>query len=270
MKRKGFTLIELLVVIAVIAILAALLLPALQGARARATLTTCLGHAKQLGLAICSYTASSDGVLPPAKWGTNSQHTIARAWIDVLYPGYMDDKKGFQCPADDVTDNFAGYYENGPSYPRYWSSYSMTMRCMDPFGDYTPYNASLATHESYTEKQILLGDSDCNFLQPEWFGWLDDKSFRNTYTQQFPFYRHAGRCSYVTLDGSAAALLVPTSNAVDDSKFRKEIRSGFEKPGPCSNGEDLVWDGQWHGHLCLLPRSGRGLCVTPEIFPWDL
>jgi prepilin-type N-terminal cleavage/methylation domain-containing protein len=61
---RGFTLIELLVVMAILAILAALLLPALASAKAAGQRAACLSNLRQIGLATQSYADESNGLIP--------------------------------------------------------------------------------------------------------------------------------------------------------------------------------------------------------------
>jgi prepilin-type N-terminal cleavage/methylation domain-containing protein len=73
--KKGFTLIELLVVISIIAILMAIMMPALSKVKEMAKLTICKTRLKNLGAATLAYTAANNNKLPVSFWQSNPNFT---------------------------------------------------------------------------------------------------------------------------------------------------------------------------------------------------
>ncbi|HCO92954.1 MAG TPA: hypothetical protein DIU00_03230, partial [Phycisphaerales bacterium] len=89
-KRKGFTLIELLVVIAIIAILMAILMPALHRVREQGKRAVCLSNLKQLGLSWILYADDNDGKIVNGAAGhagtpTDARHPNEDPWVGVCW-----------------------------------------------------------------------------------------------------------------------------------------------------------------------------------------
>jgi prepilin-type N-terminal cleavage/methylation domain-containing protein/prepilin-type processing-associated H-X9-DG protein len=172
--NKDFTLIELLVVIAIIAILASMLLPALNKAREKARSISCINNIKQLNYVLSSYSSNNNDVIIPSLLKYSYWGSLLRTLGYFKGYGYFDpgslvyncwEPKVLSCPSQNFSLPLTGTsYEHakvnvGNSYHyalNYSISYTVTKAKLDAG---TPYIKKTTSIKS-TSQAVWLFDAN--------------------------------------------------------------------------------------------------------------
>ncbi len=199
----GFTLIELLIVIAIIAILAALLFPAIKNGMERARAVQCLSNVQQLTKGALSYATDTGGKFPPM-YDYPYSGSPARKWMWWLYEnGLVRAPDVYYCSKFGLKRYKQFYIQRGREY-RVMPEFRDTMNDGDPVNGIFGIETSLAINEWACNRKISSMQNpgevplfaDCAFYRlnrpGDWDTWYD------------PVLRHLDRVNVSYADGHSA------------------------------------------------------------------
>ncbi len=212
--RTFFTLIELLVVIAIIAILAGMLLPALNKAREKARQSNCIANLKQLGQITNNYADDYDGWTVPVDSNGSAGQPLWGARLSNA--GYFG---GDPASTDGNNLKYHPAIMNCPSQTKPIGTYAKTSTWQ--YGSYQ-YGMNINTGLSsnvdpsllWKKRSSIRKTSQMSEIMDFGFSWHYSYSSTTAYT--FASSRHAGAFDSSFIDGHAAPLqyyAIPTSSS---------------------------------------------------------
>ena len=172
LNKYAFTLIELLVVISIIAMLTALLLPALSTAKAASRQSACSNNLRQFGLANNMYVVDNHDYLPFSQTDTKLWDYLLMDYINYDYPNRntRQDFSIFHCPAGIPCETASSYRTRGYGYNQlvtYDPSYSdMKKLSSIKYPSTTVLMTDLYYNISQSERYLFGGASNFEFISP--------------------------------------------------------------------------------------------------------